>query len=120
MIATRPSAKPARSPSWDAHYTGGNDLIALAGPAAENFYWTTSYIMTSEEGPGKDFQLDLAKKYGRDDKTANSHNYANGVMVAQVAYRGHGGPRKRAGAITKEKSLRNAGHERRQRLSQSL
>ncbi len=26
-----------------AHYTGGNDLIALAGSAAENFYWTTSY-----------------------------------------------------------------------------
>jgi branched-chain amino acid transport system substrate-binding protein len=34
---------------------------------------------------GTDAQLALAKKYGRDDKTANSHNYANGVMVAQVA-----------------------------------
>ena len=30
------------------HYTGGNDLIALAGPAAENFYWTTSFIVTNE------------------------------------------------------------------------
>jgi len=30
------------------HYTGGNDLVALAGPSAENFYWTTSYIITSE------------------------------------------------------------------------
>ncbi len=68
-----------------AHYTGGNDLIALAGAGAENFYWTTSYIITSEDGPGKDFQLDLAKKYDRDEKTANSHNYANGIMVAQVA-----------------------------------
>ena len=28
----------------------------------------------------------LAKKYSRDDKTANSHNYTNGIMVAQVAY----------------------------------
>ena len=67
------------------HYTGGNDLVALAGPAAENFYWTTSYIVTSEPGVGTDAQLALAKRYGRDEKAANSHNYANGVMVAQVA-----------------------------------
>ena len=67
------------------HYTGGNDLIALAGSAAENYFWTTSYIVTSEPGVGTDAQLALAKKYGRDDKAANSHNYANGVMVAQVA-----------------------------------
>jgi len=67
------------------HYTGGNDLVSLAGPAAENYYWTTSYIVTSEPGVGTDAQLALAKKYGRDDKAANSHNYANGVMVAQVA-----------------------------------
>lgn len=67
------------------HYTGGNDLVSLAGPASENFYWTTSYIVTSEPGVGTDAQLALAKKYGRDEKAANSHNYANGVMVAQVA-----------------------------------
>jgi branched-chain amino acid transport system substrate-binding protein len=67
------------------HYTGGNDLVSLAGPAAENFFWTTSYIVTSEPGAGTDFQLALAKKYGRDEKTANSHNYINGAMVAQVA-----------------------------------
>ncbi|MBI9087002.1 MAG: ABC transporter substrate-binding protein [Desulfobacterales bacterium] len=67
------------------HYTGGNDLVSLAGPAAENFFWTTSYIVTSEPGVGADAQRALAKKYGRDDKAANSHNYANGVMVAQVA-----------------------------------
>lgn len=67
------------------HYTGGNDLVALAGKAAENFYWTTSYIITNEPSAGAAAQLDLAKKYGRDDKAANSHNYANGMMVAQVA-----------------------------------
>ena len=67
------------------HYTGGNDLVALAGAAAENFFWTTSYIVTSEPGVGTDAQLALAKRYGRDEKAANSHNYANGVMVAQVA-----------------------------------
>ena len=68
-----------------AHYTGGNDLIALADTAAEGFYWTTSYTLTSDESASVSVQLDLAKKYGRDDKTANSHNYANGIMVTQVA-----------------------------------
>lgn len=68
-----------------AHYTGGNDLIALSGTAAEGFHWTTSYRLTSEKGPWTDWQLEMAKKYGRDDKTANSHNYANGMMAAQVA-----------------------------------
>ncbi len=67
------------------HYTGGNDLVALAGPAAENFYWTTSYIVTNEPSPGANAQLELAKRYNRDEKAANSHNYANGMMVAQVA-----------------------------------
>jgi len=68
-----------------AHYTGGNDLIALAGSAAEGYYWTTAYHVTSEKGPWTDWQLDMAKKYERDDKTANSHNYACGMMAAQVA-----------------------------------
>lgn len=67
------------------HYTGGNDLITLAGSAAENFYWTTAYTLTSETGAGTSAQLALARKYGRDDKTANSHNYTNGIMVAQLA-----------------------------------
>jgi branched-chain amino acid transport system substrate-binding protein len=68
-----------------AHYTGGNDLIALAGNAAENYLWTTAFTVTSVEGPSKTAQLGLAKKYNRDAKTANSHNYAAGIMVAQVA-----------------------------------
>lgn len=68
-----------------AHYTGGNDLIALAGDAAENYFWTTSYTITSEKSAGTTAQLALAERYGRDEKAANSHNYANGIMVAQVA-----------------------------------
>jgi branched-chain amino acid transport system substrate-binding protein len=67
------------------HYTGGNDLVALAGTSSENFYWTTSYIITNEPSPGATAQLELAKRYNRDEKAANSHNYANGMMVAQVA-----------------------------------
>ena len=67
------------------HYSGGPDLIALAGSAAENFYWTTSYRLTSVAGEGTSAQLALAKRYGRDEKTANSQNYTNGVQVAQIA-----------------------------------
>jgi len=68
-----------------AHYTGGNDLIKLAGSAAENFFWTTSYTLTSEKDVNTKAQLELAKKYKRSDKTAHSHNYTNGIMVAQIA-----------------------------------
>jgi branched-chain amino acid transport system substrate-binding protein len=67
------------------HYAGGPDLIALAGSAAEGFNWTTSYKLTSAPGPGTDAQLALAKRYGRDDKTANSQNYTNGIQVTQIA-----------------------------------
>ncbi|MBU0969406.1 MAG: ABC transporter substrate-binding protein [Proteobacteria bacterium] len=67
------------------HYTGGNDLIALTGDDAEGYFWTCSFNLTSEPGQGTDEQLALAKRYARDDKAANSHNYAAGIMVAQVA-----------------------------------
>jgi branched-chain amino acid transport system substrate-binding protein len=68
-----------------AHYAGGPGLIALAGSAAENYYWVTSYKLMTAKGPGTDAQLALAKRYGRDDKLANDSNYTNGIMVAQVA-----------------------------------
>ncbi len=77
--------EPGKITFLGAHYTGGNDLIDRAGPAAEGFYWTTSYKLTSEPGDWTKQQLALAKRYGRDDKTANSHNYTNGIMVAQIA-----------------------------------
>jgi len=68
-----------------AHYAGGPGLIDLAGSAAENYYWTTSYKLMSEKGPGTDAQLALAKRYGREEKVANDVNYTNGIMVVQVA-----------------------------------
>jgi branched-chain amino acid transport system substrate-binding protein len=37
------------------------------------------------KGPGTDAQFALAKRYGRDEKIANSQNYTNGIMVVQVA-----------------------------------
>ena len=67
------------------HYAGGPDLVGLAGSAAENYYWTTSYKLMTAPGPGTDAQLALAKRYGRDAKLANSQNYTNGIMVVQVA-----------------------------------
>jgi branched-chain amino acid transport system substrate-binding protein len=67
------------------HYAGGPDLIGLAGSAAENYYWTTSYKLMTAKGPGTDAQLALAKRYGRDEKVAQSQNYTNGIMVVQVA-----------------------------------
>jgi branched-chain amino acid transport system substrate-binding protein len=67
------------------HYAGGPDLIGLAGSAAENFYWTTSYTLTSMKGEGTTAQIALAERYGRDEKTANSQNYTNGIQVAQIA-----------------------------------
>ena len=67
------------------HYSGGPDLIALAGSAAENFYWSTSYKLTTVAGEGTTAQLALAKRYGRNEKTAHSQNYTNGVQVVQIA-----------------------------------
>ena len=67
-----------------AHYTGGSDLVALAGDAAENFYWTCSYNLTSEDNAKSKKQLELATTYGRDEKAANSHNYAAGILQAQI------------------------------------
>lgn len=67
------------------HYAGGPDLIGLAGSAAENYYWTTSYKLMTAKGPGTDAQLALAKRYGRDEGVAMSQNYTNGIMVTEVA-----------------------------------
>jgi len=84
MIAST-YGEPGKITFLGCHYAGGPGLVALAGSAAENYYWTTSYKLMTEKGPGTDAQLALAKRYGRDDKLANDSNYTNGIMVAQVA-----------------------------------
>ena len=68
-----------------AHYTGGSDLIALAGTATEGYIWADSYNLTSENNEKAKKQLELAERYGRDEKAANSHNYAAGILAAQIA-----------------------------------
>ena len=77
--------EPGKLTFLGAHYTGGSDLIALAGDAAEGFLWTCSYNLTTEGNDKAKQQLELAQKYGRDEKTANSHNYAAGILQAQIA-----------------------------------
>jgi branched-chain amino acid transport system substrate-binding protein len=68
------------------HYAGGPALVTLAGSAANNnYYWTTSYKMMTAKGLGRDAQVALAKRYGRDETVAEDVNYTNGIMVAQVA-----------------------------------
>ena len=84
MIATK-YGEEGKFTFLGAHYAGGPDLIGLAGSAAENYYWTTSYKLMTAKGPGTDAQFALAKRYGRDEKIANSQNYTNGIMVVQVA-----------------------------------
>lgn len=84
-IAAKTFGEPGKITFLGVHYSGGPDLIALAGTDAEGFYWTTSYRLTSAKGAGTEAQLAMAKRYNRDDKLANSQNYTNGVQVAQIA-----------------------------------
>jgi branched-chain amino acid transport system substrate-binding protein len=58
--------------------------------------------MMTAKGPGTDAQFALAKRYGRDDKAANSHNYTNGIMVAQVATEVIRRAKERGVKVTKE------------------
>ena len=84
-VAASTYGEPGKLTFLGLHYAGGPDIIDLAGSAAENYYWTTSYKLTSVKGEGTSAQLALAKRYGRDNKIANSQNYTNGVQVAQIA-----------------------------------
>ena len=68
-----------------AHYTGGTDLVALAGDAADKYLWVTSFRLASEQSEGSAFIKSLATTYNRDKKTQESHNYTSGVLVAQIA-----------------------------------
>jgi branched-chain amino acid transport system substrate-binding protein len=84
-IAAKTYGEPGKLTFVGVHYSGGPDLIALAGSAAEGFNWTTSYLLTSEPGAGTTAQLALAKRYGRDEKVGRSQNYTNGIQVTQIA-----------------------------------
>ncbi|MDM7324982.1 MAG: ABC transporter substrate-binding protein [Thermus sp.] len=68
-----------------AHYTGGPDLISLAGDAVEGFLWATSFYMYHEEAPGIRLQKELGEKYKRPQAIVESVNYTNGMLAAAIA-----------------------------------
>jgi branched-chain amino acid transport system substrate-binding protein len=68
-----------------AHYTGGPDLIKLAGEAAEGFLWATSFYMVHEDAPGIRLQKELGQKYGRPQAIIESANYTNGMLAVAIA-----------------------------------
>jgi branched-chain amino acid transport system substrate-binding protein len=84
-VIAKTYGEPGKLTFMGLHYAGGPDLVALAGSAVEGFFWTTSYKLMTEKGPGTDAQHALAERYGRDEATANSQNYTNGVQVIQIA-----------------------------------
>ncbi|ULR41334.1 ABC transporter substrate-binding protein [Thermus sp. NEB1569] len=70
---------------FGAHYTGGPDLIKLAGDAAEGFLWATSFYMFHEDAPGIRLQKELGQKYGRPQAIVGSVNYTNGMLATAIA-----------------------------------
>ncbi len=68
-----------------AHYTGGPDLINLAGDAAEGFLWATSFYMYHEDTPGIRLQKELGEKYKRPQAIVESVNYTNGMLATAIA-----------------------------------
>lgn len=68
-----------------AVYTGGSDLIRLAGDAAEGYLWASSYYTLDENAPGITLQKQLAQKYGRSVDILNSTNYTAGMLAAAIA-----------------------------------
>lgn len=67
-----------------AVYTGGSDLIRLAGDAAEGFLWASSYFTLDENTPGITLQKQLAARYGRNADILNSTNYTAGMLAAAI------------------------------------
>ncbi|MFZ5990388.1 MAG: ABC transporter substrate-binding protein [Deinococcota bacterium] len=68
-----------------AVYTGGSDLIRLAGDAAEGYLWASSYYTLDENAPGITLQKQLAQKYGRSTDILGSTNYTAGMLAAAIA-----------------------------------
>ncbi|RDI96276.1 branched-chain amino acid ABC transporter substrate-binding protein [Meiothermus sp. QL-1] len=68
-----------------AVYTGGSDLLRLAGDAAEGYLWASSYYTLDENTPGINLQKQLAARYNRSADILNSTNYTAGMLAAAIA-----------------------------------
>lgn len=67
-----------------AHYTGGTSLITLAGDAAENFIWSTSFYLPDEDKPGIALQKEIGERYGRSADAVEETNYTTGLLQASI------------------------------------
>ncbi|MFD1730709.1 ABC transporter substrate-binding protein [Deinococcus malanensis] len=69
-----------------AHYTGGEDLTKLAGDAAKDFIWATSYYMFDEgDRPGIQLVKRIGAQNGRKADTIRSVHYTSGMLAAAIA-----------------------------------
>lgn len=69
-----------------AHYAGGEDLTKLAGDAAKDFIWATSYYLYDEgDRPGIQLVKKIGAQYGRKADTIRSVHYTSGMLAAAIA-----------------------------------
>lgn len=69
-----------------AHYTGGEDLTKLAGDAAKDFIWATSYYLYDEGNqPGVQLVKKIGAQYKRGGDTIRSVHYTSGMLAAAIA-----------------------------------
>ncbi|WP_135228610.1 ABC transporter substrate-binding protein [Deinococcus fonticola] len=69
-----------------AHYTGGGDLVTLAGDAATNFIWATSFYLYDEaDRPGIQLMRQIGRDMKRSTDTVKSVNYTAGMLAASIA-----------------------------------
>lgn len=69
-----------------AHYTGGEDLQKLAGDAAANFIWATSYYMYDEDSkPGIQLVKKIGAQMGQKADVIRSVHYTSGMLAASIA-----------------------------------
>ncbi|WP_291429698.1 ABC transporter substrate-binding protein [Deinococcus sp.] len=69
-----------------AHYAGGEDLTKLAGDAAANFIWVTSYYMYDEgDKPGIQLVKKIGAQFNQKPDVIRSVNYTSGMLTASIA-----------------------------------
>lgn len=67
-----------------AHFAGGEDLIALAGDAAEGFVWATGFYLIDDDQPGIRLIKEIGAAYRRPEATVRSVNYTAGANAAAL------------------------------------
>jgi branched-chain amino acid transport system substrate-binding protein len=69
-----------------AHYAGGEDLTRLAGSAAKDFIWATSFYLSDEGSqPGIVLVKKIGAQFGRSQNTIQSVHYTAGMTAAAIA-----------------------------------